>query len=208
LVADNCKSPASSRHHSANRKHSGKAEPRGNLNKNNVHTGQQVNTLSDIRYVLTIAVVVLSLNAQLSLRAGMIVNFPGVFLHELMHYIVALVLNGKPTRFSVFPQQIQDGGWAAGYVLFSNVRWYNAMPMGLAPLLILLAAWNLHRVLYGGGWWSDFPIVQNILYVVFEVFLIRHAIPSVADVKVVFTKPLGLVAYAIIAALSTMVFEW
>jgi hypothetical protein len=157
-----------------------------------------MNILSDSRHIVIIAVAVLYFKSSLNPHARMIVNLPGVFLHESMHYIAVLIFNGKPTNFSLFPKQQQDGSWIGGFVNFSNLRWYNAMPIGLAPLLILLLAWNLHRGFYGVKWWSsDFLIVQDILYVVLEACLIEASLPSITDIKIILSKPTGILFYAV-----------
>ena len=60
---------------------------------------------------------------------------PGVFLHELLHFLIGLITNAKPSSFSIIPNRIQ-----AGSVSFSNITWYNAIPTALAPLLGLVIA--------------------------------------------------------------------
>ncbi len=159
-----------------------------------------MNVLSDIRYVIVIAVVFLTLKSQLSARIKMIINLPGVFLHELLHYIVAFIFDGKPTQFAVFPEQTQNGDWVGGYVNFTNLRWFNAMPIGLAPLIGLLPAWNLHHVWYGALWLYDWRIAQDILYVIVELYLIEASIPSLTDLKIAVSKPAGIAVYGVAAA--------
>ena len=58
---------------------------------------------------------------------------PGVFLHELLHFLVGLITNAKPSSFSIIPNRVK-----AGSVSFTNLAWYNAIPTALAPLLGLL----------------------------------------------------------------------
>jgi hypothetical protein len=165
-----------------------------------------MNILSDIRQIIVIAVFVLYLKSTLDMHVKMFVNLPGTLLHEFSHFIVAVLFNGKPTSLSVLPEQMKDGSWAGGYVMFSNIRWYNAMPIGFAPLLVLLLAWNLHAVLYDIGWLSDFPFVQDVLYVILEAYLIEASLPSIVDVKIALSKPAGIVMYVILAiGLSMMV---
>ena len=64
-----------------------------------------------------------------------LVMVPGVFLHELLHFLAGLITNAQPTSFSIIPNRIR-----AGSVSFSNVTWYNAIPTALAPLLGLVIA--------------------------------------------------------------------
>jgi hypothetical protein len=35
----------------------------------------------------------------------------------------------------VWPQRTQGGSYVLGEVLFENLRWWNAAPAGLAPML-------------------------------------------------------------------------
>ncbi len=58
---------------------------------------------------------------------------PGVFLHELLHFLIGLITNAKPSSFSIVPNRIH-----AGSVSFSNITWYNALPTSLAPFLGLI----------------------------------------------------------------------
>jgi hypothetical protein len=57
-----------------------------------------------------------------------------VFLHELLHFIVGAITNAKPNSFSIIPNRVK-----AGSVGFTNIRWYNAIPTALAPLLGLVS---------------------------------------------------------------------
>jgi hypothetical protein len=68
-----------------------------------------MNTLSDIRQIIVIAVLVLYLKSMLGMRVKMFVNLPGTLLHEFSHFIVAVLFNGKPTSLSVLPEQMKDG---------------------------------------------------------------------------------------------------
>lgn len=62
---------------------------------------------------------------------------PGTLVHELLHLIVGLLLNGKPVTLSLWPRQSAQGQWILGSVGFINLRWYNAVFIGLAPLLAI-----------------------------------------------------------------------
>lgn len=61
---------------------------------------------------------------------------PGTLLHELMHWVVALITNGQPSLPSIWPKRTRDG-WMLGHVDFANPRWYNTALIALAPLLLL-----------------------------------------------------------------------
>ena len=66
----------------------------------------------------------------------------GTLSHELAHFSVGLLTNAEPIGLSVIPRRIKKPGkghnWELGSVTFANLRWYNAAPAALAPLLVLL----------------------------------------------------------------------
>ena len=65
----------------------------------------------------------------------------GTVCHELAHFSVGLLTNAEPVGMSIIPRRIKKPGrghnWELGSVSFANLRWYNAAPAALAPLLIL-----------------------------------------------------------------------
>lgn len=62
----------------------------------------------------------------------------GTILHELAHFFVGAMTNARPVHFSVFPRRAPGNHWVLGSVSFANIRWYNAIFVGLAPVLILI----------------------------------------------------------------------
>ena len=60
----------------------------------------------------------------------------GTLCHELAHFSVGLLLGAEPTNFSIVPRRT-GRTWELGSVTFANLRWYNAAPAALAPLLVL-----------------------------------------------------------------------
>ena len=77
----------------------------------------------------------------------------GTLCHELAHFFVGLVANARPVGLTVMPRWIGRGKpntgkgyWELGAVTFANLRWYNAAPAALAPLLVLF-------VPVGVAWW-------------------------------------------------------
>ena len=61
----------------------------------------------------------------------------GTLCHELAHFGVGLLTNADPTGLTIFPKR-RGRVWELGSVTFANLRWYNAAPAALAPLLVLL----------------------------------------------------------------------
>lgn len=68
--------------------------------------------------------------------------WPGTVAHELLHFIAGLLMGAKPVSLSVIPKRKLDGGWVLGSVLFARLRWWNSVPVGLAPLaLVPVGGW-------------------------------------------------------------------
>mgnify|MGYP006891164054 CR=1 FL=1 len=87
--------------------------------------------------------------------------FFGVFVHETLHLITGAILGARPVGMSVIPRRGQQGTMELGSVCFSNITWYNALPLAIAPLfgLPLAAAVAYWRTLEGWTFlWIDPPI--------------------------------------------------
>ncbi len=112
---------------------------------------------------------------------------PGTLCHELCHWMVGKLLNGRPVHFTVFPKRV-GRSFVQGSVAFSNLRWYNAFFIGLAPLLLLVAAYGLFVWRLGGhpvfGW-------KEAGVVFFLANLLFGAMPSWQDLRVAARSPVG-----------------
>lgn len=111
-------------------------------------------------------------------RAGMwvyaLVALPGTLLHELAHYLIALITGGRPSFPRLVPQRTPRG-WQLGQVRFraGHVR---AMFVGVAPLLLFpLAAWWAIALLHPSTW----PWVLVHAWIV--AALLTACIPSSTD---------------------------
>jgi hypothetical protein len=124
---------------------------------------------------------------------------PGTFCHELCHWMVGKLLNGRSVHFTVVPRRA-EGGFVLGSVTFSNLRWYNAFFIGLAPLLLLAAAYGLFRWRLGGqpvlGW-------KEAGTVFFLANLLFGAVPSWQDLRVAARSPIGWLLLA-----GALVYGW
>lgn len=86
---------------------------------------------------------------MLARRHGFFILFylAGTLCHELAHFGVGLLTLARPRSFSVIPHRT-GAQWTLGAVEFANLRWYNAAPTALAPVLTLaipvaVAAWRV-----------------------------------------------------------------
>lgn len=112
---------------------------------------------------------------------------PGTFCHELCHWTAGHLLNGRPVRFTVLPRR-EGRGWVLGAVVFSNLRWYNAFFVGLAPLALLPATYGLLLWRLGGHPALGWPEVALVFLLANLVF---GAIPSGQDLRIAARSPIG-----------------
>lgn len=89
---------------------------------------------------------------EISLALFSLVFFPGVFLHEISHYVSARLLGVRTGRFSLIPRPLEDGRLQLGYVETAQVDFLRDAIIGLAPLI-----WGSIFVAYAGLWHFDLP---------------------------------------------------
>jgi len=116
--------------------------------------------------------------------------FPGTFVHELLHLVVGLLLNGKPVSMSLWPRKIGASQWVLGTVGFTNLRWYNAMFIGMAPLLAIAGVMLMAPE--GKGW---SPGMSDIQQWAITTPILAMCLPSTVDLM------LSLKSWPIIATL-------
>jgi hypothetical protein len=73
----------------------------------------------------------------------------GTLCHELAHFSVGLLAGAEPTGLTVIPRRT-GRSWELGSVTFANLRWYNAAPAALAPLLVIILPFAV-------AWWRTRP---------------------------------------------------
>ena len=110
------------------------------------------------------------------LRAAFVL--PGTFVHELLHLIVGVILNGKPVSLSLWPRRANRGQWILGSVGFANLRWYNAMFIGLAPVLAIAVAMLFAPSPNG---WS--PGANDLKHWAVAAPILAMCTPSTTDLK-------------------------
>jgi hypothetical protein len=86
-----------------------------------------------------------------------LITLPGTLAHELLHFGVGLLTGARPISLSIFPAKQQDGSWVLGEVRFARLRWWNRIPVGLAPLALLpLGLWLLGEAILRPLWsWEN-----------------------------------------------------
>lgn len=129
--------------------------------------------------------------------------FPGTFLHEFMHFIIALILRAKPKMMSIYPRRKEDGSIELGNVIVRNMQWWNQFPIGMAPLLLILCAMLLQRNYF---YFFKSNIVFSMLYLYLIVVVIDSMIPSMQDIKNATSSIIGLLLWA--GIISAVVYAW
>ncbi len=77
----------------------------------------------------------ISRNLPLTLGLFSVLFFPGVFLHELSHFISAKLLGVRTRGFSLVPNVMPDGNLQLGYVETERTDIVRDSLIGLAPLV-------------------------------------------------------------------------
>jgi len=126
-----------------------------------------------------------------------LVSLPGTVVHESLHFLVGTLALAKPVKVSLIPKFHRDGSATLGYVMFSNIRWYNALWVGFAPLLALPAAMTL---VYYRSLQIPPLSIQELAWGYVAASLAYSCLPSRADVGIVLSKPAGLCVYLCSAA--------
>ena len=126
-------------------------------------------------------------------------NLPSTFLHELSHWLVALITSSSPGFPSVWPRR-SPGGWQLGSVKFRPKAW-SAGWVALAPLVLLgpLSVWGLVR-------WEPETWAQAWLGGVFFAYTAWGSIPSLTDWVIALKYPLGTIQVLVLLALVAGVF--
>lgn len=128
----------------------------------------------------------------------------GTLCHELAHFLVGLVVGARPVSLTIIPRKAGGGGrqvhWQLGAVAFSRLRWYNAAPAALAPLLIvvlpLAVAWWRTR-----GAWQWLPVDLAIACLLAPQWL--SCWPSATDWRLAARSwPCLLIIFALLAAMQ------
>jgi hypothetical protein len=127
-------------------------------------------------------------------------NLPITVMHELAHYMSALILGGKPVGFSLWPT-LNSGRWQLGSVT-ARVTIISAAPTALAPLLWLPVGGLLlvERTALAG---ESLPILCCIHVAVY--MCVAAAIPSWQDIKVAIMHPLSLMLWSAILVAADFV---
>jgi hypothetical protein len=133
----------------------------------------------------------------------------GAALHELTHYIVALVTGAKPSFPSIVASRANDdesettAAWTIGSVQCYVYPISRAF-IGLAPLLLLPLAAIV--ALYWHTWFEA-PIATTVAKYLLLQLLISNSTPSSSDLRMAFggNTAGGVIAIVIAVAIATAI---
>ncbi|MFN8387487.1 MAG: hypothetical protein U0X92_13855 [Anaerolineales bacterium] len=92
---------------------------------------------------------ILTRDAALTMGIFSLIFLPGVFLHELSHFLMAKILRVPTGRFSIFPRALPDGRLQLGYVETARADIVRDSLIGAAPLIagtVLVAYVAVYRL--------------------------------------------------------------
>src|SRR5512138_1332395 len=81
-------------------------------------------------------ILILTRDTRLTMGIFSMLFLPGVFLHELSHFVMAKLLRVRTGRFSIFPQSLPDGRLQLGYVETARSDAVRDSLIGAAPLIV------------------------------------------------------------------------
>jgi hypothetical protein len=155
-----------------------------------------------------------------SLGLFSILFFPGVFLHEISHYLMAKILWVRTRRISLLPEASPDGKLRMGYVEVAKVDILRNAIIGAAPLVtggVIVAYLSsnqlellpLINLVDGGDWMKTYqylvelPMVTDFWLWFYVAFTVSSTmLPSPSDRRSwvsLFLVVIGLVGLAIAA---------
>ncbi len=79
---------------------------------------------------------ILTRDPRITMGIFSLIFLPGVFLHELSHFVMAKILRVPTGRFSLFPQSLPDGRLQLGYVETGRADIVRDSLIGAAPLIV------------------------------------------------------------------------
>jgi hypothetical protein len=88
-------------------------------------------------------------NPQLVIGLFAILFFPGIFVHELSHFLMAKLLRVRTGKFSLIPATLPNGRLQMGYVETERTDFLRDSLIGLAPLIagsLFIAYAGLNRL--------------------------------------------------------------
>jgi hypothetical protein len=102
---------------------------------------------------------IITRNPQLTIGLFSMLFFPGVFLHESSHFLMAKLLRVRTGRFSLIPTTLANGRLQMGYVETERTDAFRDSLVGAAPLIV-----GTLFVAYVGFYRMQLDLLWNVYY--------------------------------------------
>lgn len=120
---------------------------------------------------------------------------PGTILHELAHFVVAILTFAAPRRFNLIPKR-EGNVYVLGSVQCARANLLNAAFVGLAPVLLLFPALYFWQNFFDVFYEKEYIKAIALAWVAYTTT--ASAMPSSQDIR--FAMP-SLFFYAIVSIL-------
>jgi hypothetical protein len=127
--------------------------------------------------------------------------WPGTVLHEGLHWTVGKVLFANPVSFNVLPEKDSD---TIGSVGFSNMNWFNCVPVCMAPMLGIPLAFMLYNQLPAIDIWT----LPGVFIVWVLSAMLASSWPSYVDFKLSHKYTLSWVFWIGLIVLFLYIKSW
>ncbi len=121
---------------------------------------------------------IITRDASLTMGIFSMIFLPGVFLHELSHFLMAKILRVPTGRFSLIPRPLPDGRLQLGYVETARADLVRDSLIGAAPLIVgtlFVAYVSIYRLEMRVLW----DVLRNSQFSLFWMGI--NALPHVKD---------------------------
>lgn len=125
-----------------------------------------------------------------------LLTWPATVMHELAHFVVAMLTFGKPVAISLLPKRTTTGV-QLGEVKVRNLNAFNGAVIAMAPFLLLGVAYALYATVIRGQA-CDWAKLLSVAYLAANA--LYGSAPSRHDFIHALRKPLGGIAILAIAA--------
>ncbi len=119
---------------------------------------------------------ILTRRANITMVLFSLLFFPGVFIHELSHFLMAKLLFVSTGNVSLIPKTMPDGRLRLGYVEVSKTDILRDSIIGMAPLITgglfisyaaiyklnLLPLWDALRIANFNTFWAGFALLPSL----------------------------------------------
>ena len=158
---------------------------------------------ADIAFVALSLVVIVAARRWMLLYALLVL--PGTVLHELAHWVVGLLTGARPGSLHLLPvRHPQRRSWTLGAVGFRRIHWLNAVPVALAPLLLLPAALALYALALA----TDPRSWQHWAGLYAATVAMACCLPSPTDWRLAASRPGGAMLYLLMVAAAALAWWW